>query len=126
MLVPRVLLILVLLVCSGCTHWRQVRPLSRPAQDTVFLRAARLTTGGMEEGRMRAARLFLLRDVQVTADSVVGWADGVGQRVAVHRNQVSALESRRIDPWGTAGATLIVLTVAYGALLWYALSQGDW
>lgn len=106
-------------------HWKQVRPLPSAEETPVSLRSVRLTTGGMEAGRMRMARLVLLRDVQVTADSVIGWAEGAGDRVAVHRNQVSVLESRGIDGWRTAGAATLVLVVAYGAAVWYALGQMD-
>ena len=99
-------------------RWRQVRTLPPAQEAPVFLRSARLTRTGAE---IRAARLVLLRDVQITADSVIGWAKGAGDRVAVHRDQVSVRESPAIDGWRTAGAATLVVLVAYGVAVMYAL-----
>ncbi|HEU4880856.1 MAG TPA: hypothetical protein VFT45_01385 [Longimicrobium sp.] len=123
MLIRRTALVLTLISISGCMHWKQVRPLPSAEEAPVSLRSARLTTGGMEEGRMRVAGLVLLRDVQITGDSVIGWAQGAGDRVAVPRNQVSSLESRGIDTLRTAGVTTLVVLLAYGAAAWYALAH---
>lgn len=126
MLIRRTALILALITISGCMHWKPVRPLPSAEEAPLSLRSARLTTGGMEEGRMRVARLVLLRDVQITADSVIGWAGGAGDRVAVHRNHVSVLESRGIDAWSTGGATVLVLLAAYAGAVWWAVTHLEW
>jgi hypothetical protein len=120
MLLRCALLVLALAAASGCMRWRQIRTLPTAEEAPVSLRSARLTTT-VAEGPARVARLVLLRDVQITADSVIGWAEGAGDRVAVHRDQVSVLESPGIDGWRTAGAATLVVLVAYGAAVLYAL-----
>ena len=121
---PRVLLVLILLTVSGCMRWRQVHTLPAPDQDPVSLRTARVAVR-RGSSPIREPRLVVLRDVRVTEDSVIGWRDRVGDRVAVHRDQVQFLETRGVDPWSTAGVSLLVLVVAYGAVVFYAISQSD-
>jgi hypothetical protein len=120
MLLRCALLVLTLAAASGCMRWRQMRTLPPAQEAPVSLRSARLTTTGTE-GPARVARLVLLRDVQITADSVIGWAEGAGDRVAVHRGQVSVLESPAIDGWRTAGVATLTILIAYGAAVVYAL-----
>jgi hypothetical protein len=120
MLVRCALLVVTLAAASGCMRWRQIRTLPPAQEAPVSLRSARLTTTGTE-GPSRVSRLVLLRDVQITPDSVIGWAEGAGDRVAVHRSQVSVLESPGIDGWRTAGAATLVVLIAYGVAVMYAL-----
>ncbi|HYR10080.1 MAG TPA: hypothetical protein VEQ60_20070 [Longimicrobium sp.] len=120
MLLRCALLVLALAAASGCMRWRQMRTLPPAQEAPVSLRSARLTTTGAE-APARTPRLVLLRDVQITSDSVIGWAKGAGDRVAVHRDQVSVLESPAVDGWRTAGVAALVVLIAYGVAVMYAL-----
>jgi hypothetical protein len=83
---------LCLIAASGCTGWK---PVSTPAPGRVS--QARVTS--VENA------VLLLRDVEVTADSVTGWHEaGAGplqpghrQRIAMHRSEVRQFERGETD-----------------------------
>jgi hypothetical protein len=125
MLIRRTALVLALITISGCMHWKPVRPLPRAEQDPVSLRGARVTMAAAATP-MRASTALVLRDVRITADSVIGWGEGPDDRIALHRSQVRGLESRSLDPWRTAGATVLVLLAAYAGAVWWAVTHMEW
>jgi hypothetical protein len=120
----RLALVAVVVASSGCTRWEHVRTMPSPREGSVWLESVRLTP--RDTGIM-----MVLHDVQITADSVIGWQswrEGMRSRtrVAVHRSQVLALDSRGPSRWGTvAMATLGILAVCAAAAL-YGLSGVDW
>lgn len=120
--VRRAWFLLVLIAASGCMRWRQVRTLPSAEEGPVSFRAARVTAA-QPASPIRLSPPVVLHGVQVTADSVIGWRDGAAARVAFPRDRVRVLEARRIDLRGTVGVTTLVIVVAYGAAVWYALSH---
>ena len=119
--IPRLLAVLLLVVAAGCTRY-QVRTLPPPEDGPTSVRAARMTPRG-------AGTMVVLHDVRITADSVMGWAEGAPDRsgllrgertrVAVHRSEVLLFEPAEPDAWATAGAALSAVFVALGL---YALN----
>ena len=114
----RLLLGAALLAGAGCTRWEHVRPVPHPVAAADTFRAARVTypRGGM----------IVLRNVEVTADSVIGWRQqrqGELVRVSLHRSQVLVLDRRVPDWWATAGASVLALVGAWAVAAWYALSH---
>jgi hypothetical protein len=111
----RLALFAVLASAAGCMRFA-ARPV--PAPEPSGWRAigkARVTT--------TESAHFLLRDVQVTADSVTGWHEVQGrrliqppnsQRIALHRSQVRRFEVLRIAPVRTG---LLALALAYGGAI---------
>jgi hypothetical protein len=79
--------------------------------------------------------MLVLRDVQITADSVIGWRIGPAspdepasrgrQRVAVHRSDVIVFERGVADRWKTAGAVAVGVVVTYAAIIVYTLATLD-
>jgi hypothetical protein len=67
---------------------------------------------------------LVLREVQVTADSVIGWrnAGGVPVRVALHRSRVAMMERYDANALETLGLMALAVVVALGAAALYALS----
>jgi hypothetical protein len=100
------------LLATACTGWR---PVTTPAPGPV--RQARVTS--VENA------VLVLRDVQVTADSVIGWHQvltdplqaGHRQRIAMHRSQVRTFEQSATEPARTG--LLAVLIAAAVALIQY-------
>lgn len=120
--IPRLLLPLLLLGASAaCSRWQMVRPLPAPEAGAVQISSARVTL-------RQNGDVVVLHDVQVTADSVIGWRagdpdrsgllSGSSRRMAVHRDQVLVLDRSVPDPVGiVAAATLAtLLTVVFVAL----------
>ena len=116
---------------TGCTAWKHTHPLPSPDTGSTTFRAARVTprAGGM---------MMVLRDVEVTADSVTGWlpredpnpaAIAAGRRpeprrrVALHRDDVLVFERGGTDPWRTGSAVLLGLTAVWAALAAYFYTQ---
>lgn len=91
------------LLAAACTSWR---PVATPAPGTV--RQARVTS--VENA------VFVLHDVQVTADSVTGWHEvatdplqaGHRQRIAMHRSQVRTFEQSGTDPVKTGLLAVLI------------------
>jgi predicted small lipoprotein YifL len=121
--ITRRLAILLLIALAGCTKHRP-RTLPPPEEGAVSLRSARVTP--RETGRM-----VVLRNVQVTADSVIGWSEGApdrsglltgpGTRVAVHRSDVLVYEPAVPD----YGAMLVNGILATGVVVLYLVSSAD-
>ncbi|HLM67239.1 MAG TPA: hypothetical protein VK358_06915 [Longimicrobium sp.] len=111
--------ILMAAATAGCTRWQYTHPLPAPGEAPRTFGAARVTVAGQ-------GTVLVLRDVQVSADSVTGWlgkTPGQRQRLAIHRKQVVILDRRASDPWGTAGVSLLTVVVAYVAVVGYFLSS---
>lgn len=102
---------------AGCTRWQYTHPLPSPGEELRTFGKARVT--------VPAGTMLVLRDVEVTADSVIGWRGerrrGL-ERVALHRSQVVVFDRRAFDGWRTAGASVLAVLVAYGAAVVYALA----
>jgi hypothetical protein len=114
--IARLSLGILLMAAAGCTRWQYTHPLPAPGEAPRTFNAARVT--------LAAGTTVVLRDVEVTPDSVVGWRGGRHrglQRVAVHRSQVVVLDRSEPAPLKTAGATLLAVLVAYGTAVVYAL-----
>lgn len=119
---PRLFAVLLVAAAAGCTRWNPPRALPAPDEGPVTYAAARVTP-------RTTGRMVVMRDVRVTADSVIGTGEGApdpsgllrgsGQRVALHRSEVLLFEPAVPDPWATAGAALSVVLVALGL---YALN----
>lgn len=119
--IPTLLAILLPIAFSGCTRWEPVRTLPPPAEGPVSMPAARVTP--------RSGMMIVLRRVEITPDSVIGWREGdpdpsgllrgPGRRVAMPRGEVLLFEPAVPHPWATAGAALSVVLVALGL---YALN----
>jgi hypothetical protein len=119
--IPRLFAMLLLIAAAGCTRY-QVRTLPPPEEGPVSVRAARMTPRG-------AGTMVVLHDVRITADSVIGWAEGAPDRsgllrgdrtrMSVHRDQVLLFEPAEPDALNTAGAALVAAFVALGL---YALN----
>lgn len=122
--IARLLAVLLPIAVSGCLGWKPVRTLPSAEQEPISLRAARLTTTH-DASPIRGPTVVVLRDVQITADSVIGWQNGAADRVAIRRSQVRGIESRALDRWRTAGVATLVVLGAYAGVLWYALAGSD-
>ena len=119
--IPRLFAVLLLVGAGGCTRY-QVRTLPPPEEGPATIRAARVTP--RETGTM-----VVLHDVRITADSVIGWAEGAPDRsgllrgertrVAVHRSQVLVFEPAVTD----AGGILLNALVGAGVVVLYLMSQ---
>lgn len=119
--IPRLFALLLLAAAAGCTRY-QVRTLPPPEEGPASVRAARMTPRG-------AGTMVVLHDVRITADSVIGWAEGAPDRsgllrgartrMAVHRDQVLLFEPAEPDALATVGAALFAALVALGL---YALN----
>ncbi|HYW12899.1 MAG TPA: hypothetical protein VE871_13155 [Longimicrobium sp.] len=110
--------LLLTVAAAGCTRWQYTHPLPAPGEAPQTFGAGRVTT--VESG------MVVLRDVVVTPDSVTGWhgsTEGRRQRVAVHRSQVLVFDRRAFDPWGTAGASFLVLVTTYAGVALYFLAN---
>lgn len=91
-----VLLLLMMAPMGACTRWVPVTSPEPSAEAARTIPRARVTP---VEGEP-----MLLRDVRVTADSVVGWRPlPTGrERIALHRDQVRLVEEQRESatlPW---------------------------
>jgi hypothetical protein len=112
---PVLPLVLCLLAASACTRWQ---PVAAPAPGPV--RHARVTSN--------ENAVLVLRDVEVTADSVIGWHDVATaplqpphrQRIAMHRGQVRSIEQGTQDP---ARSGLLALLGTCAAALVYQLAR---
>lgn len=103
-----------ILAASGCSRWVYTNPRPAPGDAPVTFGAARVTA-------VDGITTQVLRDVEVTADSVIGWQGPY--RFAFPRSAVLVLDRREIDAWRTAGASLLGVVVAYGAVVVYFFSQ---
>ena len=114
--------VLLILTLGACTSF-QVRTLPSPAEDPVSVGAARITP-------RHSARIVVLRDVRITADSLVGWADPdpsglpsvMRERMALSREQVLLYEPRVRDRRETAGVVVLTIVAAYAVAALYAAS----
>ena len=105
------LLLLVMAALGGCTHWKTT---GTPAPQVIP--RARVTPVTAER--------VVLRDVQVTADSVVGWYPlPTGRRawVTLHRDEVERFEERRMNPLPNA---LLGLVAAYWIFMLTQINRG--
>src|SRR5688572_28613312 len=105
----RLLAVLLAAAAAGCTKWEPPRALPAPEEGPATYAAARVTprTTGM---------MVVMRNVRVTADSVIGTGEGTpdpsgllrgtGQRMALHRSEVLLFEPAVPDRLATAGAVL--------------------
>jgi hypothetical protein len=119
------LAVLLLTAAAGCTRYRP-NALPAPEEGPVPVRAARVTP--RETGTM-----VVLKNVQITADSVIGWRagepdrsgllSGPSQRVAVHRSQVLLYEPAVYDGWATAGGAALSLIGAYALVAIYYVGK---
>lgn len=125
----RVFLPLTAILASGCMHWHAAPvPPPRPQGDSLVLGTARLTLHPASDASVsRPGRLYL-RDIQVHGDSVVGLGRpslGARRRIAVHRDQVTSVEFRRPNLWGTAGVVVLSLAAVSSAILVFVLTTID-
>ena len=91
-LTMRLLLCALLAGATGCMRFQAGAVPSPDPGGSRTISQARVTT--------TESRYYLLRDVRVTADSVVGWSttrDAGRQRIALHRSQVRRFERERLD-----------------------------
>lgn len=65
----------------------------------------------------------LLRDVQVTADSVTGWEAARDRRIALHRSQVRRFEQERVDVVRTG---LLATAAVYVAAVFWGFRGMEW
>ena len=106
-------LLLVMAALGGCTHWKTT---GTPAPQPQAIPRARVTPVTAER--------VVLRDVQVTADSVVGWYPlPTGRRawVTLHRDEVERFEERRMNPLPNA---LLGLVAAYWIFMLTQINRG--
>jgi hypothetical protein len=92
------------------------------------LGTARLTTWSGPDGPAGLRKRIVLRDVRVRGDSLVGWdgsIPGQPRRVAVHRIQVTGLESRGLDWLKTGAVVVLTVVTVWGATAVYVVSMGD-
>ena len=106
----------------ACTRF-EMRTLPSPEAGPVSVRAARITP-------RHSARIVVLRDVRITADSLTGWVDPdasgppsvVRERLALSRDQVLLYEPRVHDWWGTAGVVAVSGIAVTGVTLFYLMT----
>ena len=106
----------------ACTHF-EVRSLPSPEEGSVSVRAARITP-------RHSARIVVLRDVRITADSLIGWVDPdasgppsvVRERLALSRDQVVLYEPRVHNWWATAGIVTVSGIAVYGGTILYLMT----
>jgi hypothetical protein len=121
---PLLLAAAFVLALSGCTQWRHVPAIPSPREGSVLLESVRLTP-------RETGITMVLHDVQITADSVIGWQswrEGMRSRtrVAVHRGQVLVLDSRGPSRWGTAAMAMLAILAVCAAAAVYVLSGVEW
>lgn len=124
--IARLLAVLLVIAAAGCSRWQAPRALPPPTDAPVTLPAARVTP-------RTTGTMVVLRDVRITADSVIGWGEGAPDpsgllrgsrtRVAVHRSQVLVFEPANENPW-TGGAALSLLLLG-GVVVLYLISEGS-
>lgn len=115
--IPGLSLGLLLMAGAACTRWQYTYPLPAPGEAPRTFGAGRVTTA--------QSGMLVLRDVQVTSDSVIGWhgeTEERRRRVAVHRSQVLVFDRRVTDPWRTGSAVLLGAVTVYAALVVYFLA----
>lgn len=100
----------MLIASAGCMRWEPAFIPPAPDREPPVLGTMRLTPPDL-------GRKLVLRNVQVTADSVIGWryAGGVPVRVAVHRSRVSAMEKHDANRLQTTIVVALTLVVVYAA-----------
>lgn len=106
----------------ACTRF-EMRTLPSPEEGPVSVRAARITP-------RHSARIVVLRDVRITADSLIGWVDPdasgppsvVRERLALPRDQVLLYEPRVHDWWATAGIVTVSGIAVSGVALFYLMT----
>lgn len=109
-LISRLSMGVMVIVSAGCMRWQRVSIPAAPDNEPPTLGTMRLTPSDL-------GRKLVLRNVQVTADSVIGWryAGGVPVRVAVHRSRVSAMEKHDANRLQTTIVVVLTLVVVYAA-----------
>ena len=116
-------LVLLSLLACGCMRWRST-PVPSPGHgDTLALGTARVTTRPQLEGFASLPPQLVLRNVQMRGDSLVGWGGATlrsDRRIAVHRDQVTGLELRRID-WLATVPVVVLSVVSAGVAVYYHL-----
>ena len=119
--------LLLTLAVSACTRWERTPALPAPREEPAALRTARVSA-------TTTPVRVVLRDVQVTTDSVTGWyrpADPSGllsgprTRFAVHRDQVLAFEQPVPDALATAGGAVMAVVVGYVLIGLFYLATGE-
>ncbi|HYR10079.1 MAG TPA: hypothetical protein VEQ60_20065 [Longimicrobium sp.] len=123
--IARLFAVLLMIAATGCTRYR-TNALPAPEEGPVSLPAARVTPRGM-------GTMVVLKDVQVTADSVTGWAEGTPDpsgllrgprtRVAMHRSEVLLFEPATPDNRATAGSILLNGLLGAAVVALYLISQ---
>ncbi|HYW12901.1 MAG TPA: hypothetical protein VE871_13165 [Longimicrobium sp.] len=109
--------LLLAAAAGGCTRWQYTYPLPAPGEEHRTFGVGRVTT--VEDRTM-----LVLRDVVVTADSVIGWhgeTEAGRQRIAVHRSQVLVFDRRVTDHWRTGSAFLLGVATVWATLAVYFL-----
>ena len=102
----------LLLVLSGCSHWRVHQP--GPASLISQRNPERVQVVARDSTRL------LLDRPQVVGDSLVGTADGA--RVALALTDIATVSERRTHVLATAGLTYALVAVV-GGVVW---SQDGW
>jgi hypothetical protein len=112
----RLALFTLLMGAAGCMRFA-ARPVPAPeACGWRAIRQARVTT--------TESAYYVLRDVQVTADSVTGWDTASNRRrIALHRSQVRRFEQQRVDVIRTG---LLATVGAYVAAVIISYRGADW
>jgi hypothetical protein len=114
----------VLIIASGCQAWQPVgKPSgsgSLPGEPSV-VRVTRVIPCGATASADCIARqnTITLYSPRVEGDSLIGYYDDRShERVAIHERDVVGIETRKVDPYRTAGLALGVgALVALGAVL---------
>jgi hypothetical protein len=114
-LISRLSLGAMVVLSAGCMRWEYMPMRTAPDNAPNSLGTVRVTL-------LETGATMMLRDVEVTADSVIGWTTGPAEdRVALHHRELF-LERSRTNLWATAGVIVLTLLVAYGAVMAYVLS----
>jgi hypothetical protein len=115
--IGRLSLVVLLAGAGGCTRFHASNVPAPEPSGWRSIGRARVTTV--------ESRHYLLRDVQVTTDSVTGWHDAepAGRRIALHRSQVRRFEQLRVDRVRTG---LLALVGAYAVGVYIGLRSMDW
>ncbi|HEX6911622.1 MAG TPA: hypothetical protein VF142_14570 [Longimicrobium sp.] len=115
----RLMVCAALVGASACVHFDPVEVPAPQPGEARSVGWARVTT--------TESRFYQLRDVRITADSVVGWEEArsldpsARQRIAIHRSDIRRFEERRLN-----AAHTVLLGGAFAALLAFLHDMRDY
>ena len=97
----------------GCVHWTGV-PVDAALERRATLRL-----------RLRDGSSVIVREAEVSADSIVGipWGSAPrGSRIAVARTQVERVDVGETDELRTTGLVVGIVAIVLGAFAWLAVA----